>query len=233
MHYYIDGYNLLFRVLRSGSDIRKQREEITLDLEKKASLLNLDITLVFDSHYQEDDNTRSHFKSLEIIFTAKGESADEFILQKLKESTNPSQHTVVTSDKILARLCRLRLGNTESIDEFLGKIGKRYKNKHRPKYQPSSLSITTIKLIEPEKIKEESCIPLPKTKNSVEECFNYYLETFEKAVPPLPQINTPPKKIPPQKKGGVKKRQLSKEEAELSDALRWQKAFEDNSSREQ
>ena len=137
MHYYIDGYNLLFRILKGSDDIRKQREEITFDIEKKVNLLELDATLVFDSHYQEDDNTKSHFKSIEIIFTAKGETADEFILKELKESRNPSEHVVVTSDKKLATLCRLRLGKTESVDEFLSWIGKRYRNKLRRNKLPA------------------------------------------------------------------------------------------------
>ena len=131
MHYYIDGYNLLFRVLRAGDDLQKQRQEITADIGKKVTLLELEATLVFDSHYQKDGYVRSHLNSLEIVFTAMGETADELILQELKESAHPSQHTVVTSDKKLANLCRLRQAKTESIDEFLGWLNKRYKNKQR------------------------------------------------------------------------------------------------------
>ena len=35
MHYFIDGYNLLFRILRAGDNLQKQREEIIQDLEIK------------------------------------------------------------------------------------------------------------------------------------------------------------------------------------------------------
>ena len=129
MHYFIDGYNLLFRVLKSGDNLKSKREEITKNLETKIDILKLDCTLVFDSHYQEDDSTRSHYKSLEIVFTATGQTADEYILTELKQSKNPTQHTVITSDKILARLCRMRLSKTESVEEFLCWLNKRYKNK--------------------------------------------------------------------------------------------------------
>ena len=116
MHYFIDGYNLLFRVLKSGDNLKSKREEITKNLDTKIDILKLDCTLVFDSHYQEDDSTRSHYKSLEIVFTATGQTADEYILTELKQSKNPTQHTVITSDKILARLCRMRLSKTESVE---------------------------------------------------------------------------------------------------------------------
>ena len=227
MHYYIDGYNLLFRVLRAGSDMRKQREEVTLDIERKANCLDLDITLVFDSHYQEDDSARSHYKSIEIIFTAKGETADEYILQELKESHNPSQHTVVTSDKKLARLCQLRLGKTESIDEFLGWTGKRYKNKLRQKRLLAEAALLPPLPKEPAVPKPPAPLPLPTVTDSAESCFNFYLDTFEKEMQLLEEKVPKPKKVQQEpKKIKVKKRKLTKEEEALSDAQRWLNSFE-------
>jgi predicted RNA-binding protein with PIN domain len=225
MHYYIDGYNLLFRLLKAGDEVRKQREQITVDIEKMVSLLDLDVTLVFDSHYQEDENIKSHFKSLEIIFTAKGESADDFILQELKESKSPAQHTVVTSDKKLARLCQLCLGNTESVNEFLSWINKRYKNKLRQKRQPVTPPPLIKRIQAPKKIEPT----LPKTRDSAENCFNFYLEIFEREMQVFEAQKTPPSKLQKElKKIKVKKRKITKEEEYLSDAERWQKVFENN-----
>jgi hypothetical protein len=229
MHYYIDGYNLLFRILRAGDDVRKQREEITLDIEKKIGLLELDATLVFDSHYHEGESEKSHFKSLEIIFTAKGETADEFILQELKESSSPAQHTVVTSDKKLARLCRLRLGKTESVDEFLAWLGKRYKNKLRQKRNLAKAPPPPAPKVEPEPKKPDPAAAPPAAEDSAEKCFSYYLDTFEKVVQEQEKNLPKPKPAQAPKKVKVKKRQLTKEEQQLSDEQRWQKAFENRS----
>lgn len=224
MHYYIDGYNLLFRLLKAGDEVRRQREQITVDIEKMVHALNLDVTLVFDSHYQEDENTKSHFKSLEIIFTAKGESADEYILQELKESKCPTHHTVVTSDKKLARLCQLRLALTESVDEFLAWITKRYKNKIRPKKTPIA-PLPAIKTAQEPKKQEPTT--LPTSLESAEGCFSFYLETFEKEIQELESQKPPPSKPPTEpKKIKVKKRKITKEEEHLSQTERWQKAFE-------
>jgi uncharacterized protein len=222
MHYYIDGYNLLFRIFRAGTDIRRQRKNLTLDIEKKVNLLGLDATLVFDSHYQEDDSTKSHLNSLEIIFTAAGETADEFILQKLKESANPSQHTVITSDKKLARLCQLRLGKTEGVDDFLLWINKRYKNKLRQQRLQVSKNPPPHPALEPS-VPTISSKPLAVTQN----CFDYYLDTFENEFLKLEKQPPISKKSPKQsKKPKVKNRPLTQEEAQFSDFQRWQKAFE-------
>lgn len=231
MHYYIDGYNLLFRILKTGDNLRKQREELTIDIEKKVNLLELEATLVFDSHYQPDENTKSHLHSLEIIFTAKGESADEFILQELKESSNPSQYTVVTSDKKLASLCRLRLAKTENIDEFLAWINKRYKNKL---CQVRTKEKESLKPTLPAEQKKSVTVPPPPSLNtavsrlnSPEACFDFYLDIFEKETLELQKQAPSPKKAPQEpRKPKVKKRQLSEKEAQLSDLERWQKTFE-------
>lgn len=227
MHYYIDGYNLLFRVLKAGEGLRKQREVITIELEKKIQLLELNATLVFDSHYQEDDNTRSHFNSLEIIFTAKGETADEYILQELKESSAPAMHTVITSDKKLARLCQLRLGKTESVEAFLGWLGKRYRNKLRQSKLETTKTIPSLPV--PPTMPLQVQPIQPNSQDSAQNCFSYYLEIFEKENLIFEQtqsLSSPKKAIAEPKKPKVKKRVLSKEEQQLSDVQRWQKAFE-------
>jgi uncharacterized protein len=218
MHYYIDGYNLLFRILRAGDEVRKQREEITFELEKKIALLELDATLVFDSHYQEGESEKSHYKSLEIIFTAKDETADDFILHELKHSKTPSLHTVVTSDKKLASLCRLRLAETQSVEEFLTWIDKRYKNKLRQNRQQAK---PTLPIAVPKETKK----PEPVPKDSAEGCFDFYLETFSKTYESLEQP-PPPKQESPKPKKTIKKPPI-KEKDHLSDHDRWLKAFEE------
>ena len=60
MHYFIDGYNLLFRIVHAGDDLKTQRDELIQDLIHKVNLLQLDVTLVFDSQYQNDEGSRTH-----------------------------------------------------------------------------------------------------------------------------------------------------------------------------
>lgn len=226
MHYYIDGYNLLFRILKAGDEVRKQREEITFELERKIGLLELDATLVFDSHYQEGESEKSHFKSLEIIFTAKSQTADEFILHELKHSNSPSQHIVVTSDKKLASQCRLRLAQTQSVEEFLGLIDKRYRNKLRQKRQQAK---PPPSITQPLVMKKPEPAHPPTQTTPAESCFDFYLDAFEKEFQSIEEQTSPKTNSQKPKTGNVKKDPVlkaKKKEEHLSDYERWLKAFE-------
>lgn len=129
MHYYIDGYNLLFNYLHHRDTFQNQRDQIIEELSEKLKLVALDITIVFDAHYQLGEGTRSHFRDLEIFFTSQGETADDFILDRLKESKKPHTETVVTSDKKLAWLSKKLHAQTQSIEDFILWLNRLYKNK--------------------------------------------------------------------------------------------------------
>lgn len=217
MHYYIDGYNLLFKIVSAGEDLQKQRSRLILDLRSKIEILKLDAVLVFDSHYQPSASTRLHYKDFEVVFTDEGETADDYILSKLKSCPNPAQETVVTSDKRLAWRARRKLAKTESVEEFMSWLNKRVKNKLQPKEKlPEKLSKITSTPISQEK-KE-----FPKSMASAEECFDYYLETFEKA---------DVKQIPIKKNGKPLKnveQPVEKKKEVVSDFQRWLKIFENS-----
>lgn len=215
MHFYIDGYNLLFRLLHPGEELQKVRDQIKEDLAKKINLLEMDATLVFDSHYQEEGLSSVHIQRLKVVYTAKGETADEFILHEIKDSKSPQNITVITSDKKLAWLCRRRLANTESVENFIVLLNKRYKNKVKPKIQPTppKLPPKPAKKVEP-----------PTSSDKAENMFDYYLNTFEtefKQIVPTPKpIQNKPKKKPKVPQAPTK------EDATLSDMERWLAAFE-------
>jgi predicted RNA-binding protein with PIN domain len=131
MHYFIDGYNLMFRRLRLGTDLQTQRSYIIKELDESASILQLDITIVFDAHYQCGIGSRSHYNSLEICFTEEGETADEYILKALKKTAKPQHEIVITSDKKLASFARRHLAKAESVEKFMMWLTKRRQNKKR------------------------------------------------------------------------------------------------------
>lgn len=165
MHYYIDGYNLLFRIVKaSDEDLQKQREQIIDDLGRKINHLNIDATIVFDSYYQKGMRERSFKHNVEILFTDEGETADECILDELRTKRNPRLETVVTSDKKLAWQSRLKGAHTLSVEDFLSCLNQRW----RKKIQPSKI----------EK-KEPEPIIIPEKKETVEE---FYLKSFEDAL---------------------------------------------------
>lgn len=164
MHYYVDGYNLLFRNFLDDIDLKTQREQFIKELNAKINIANIDISLVFDASFMAGDATVSHYQHLEILYTAYGESADDFIIHKLRiECSSPQKEVVVTSDKRLAWRAKCAGAHTQSIEEFLSWLNKIYKNKLRHK-----------------KVEKQTSIPPKETvKKPAEGSLDYYLHTFE------------------------------------------------------
>lgn len=140
MHYYIDGYNLLFHLFGTASnDLKSQRERLIQDLNMKIEFLALDLSIVFDSHFCPGDGSRSHFHYLEILFTPQNVTADDFIIKKIKHSTQPTQKILVTNDKQLTLRARNLLASTQTLDHFLNWLDRRYSNQNKKKIQPGTL----------------------------------------------------------------------------------------------
>lgn len=211
MLYIIDGYNLMFKVLRAGDDLQKQRTTIIRDLNAKVQLLGVDALLVFDAQYKYGEAQRSHYNYLEIHFTAQGEIADDYIVKYVKGHLDPAKVTVVTSDKKLSWQVRRKGAHTETVDEFLSLLNRRYRNKIKQINEPKPTLIPAEEL--------PPTPPAPKLKDTPEKCFEFYLSQFEKEL-----VDQGVKPETPVKK--KKKRLVKPDPAELlSDQERWLRAF--------
>lgn len=216
MYYYIDGYNLLFRLLYSDRDFSVKRQQLIEELSDKLKQIEIDATIVFDSHYRQEESTRTHYHHLEIIFTSPGETADDRIIAEVEAETNPHHITVVTSDKKLAWFARRCHAKTESIEQFLDWMNKRYKKRQKeiPKKAP----------IIPKPIVAKK--PLPAPEKPPESCFEYYLKTFESRLDKLEESKP---REPSKRKPTPKKRKIPnvvEEEKSFSEMDRWLRLFE-------
>jgi hypothetical protein len=173
MHYFIDGYNMLFRLLHGSEDLQSQRESFIYDLNKKISVVKLDVSIVFDSTFQIGGRSRSHYDALEILYSAEGETADEYILDEIKNTLHPQQETVVTSDKKLAWHVRNRLAHTETVEEFIFWLNRAYKNKLK-QLKKSQQPLSPPK---PPPSPPRSLIPPPDAP--LEAYADYYTQVFE------------------------------------------------------
>lgn len=183
MHYYIDGYNLLFRLNQDcHDDLQNQRELLVQDMNKKISVLNLNATIVFDSLNQNAEGKRSHYNQLEIIFT-EGETADEYILDELKHCKKPHLETVVTSDNRLAWRARNRSAVTKSVEEFISWLNKAYKNKLRLLKKDSFNVVSASNSVKQTEVDISSQLqkPLlvPPKDAPIEAYDDYYAQIFE------------------------------------------------------
>lgn len=175
MHYFIDGYNLLFRLLPSEEDLQSQREAIIYDLNEKISLVKINASIVFDATSQVGDRSRSHYDQLEIHYTAKGETADDYIIDEIKNHSTPDQETVVTSDKKLAWQVRNFSGRTLTVEQFIHWLNRAYKNKLRQQKEEIK-----AKVAPPPKAETSSKSLFPSADAPIEAYSDYYAQIFEK-----------------------------------------------------
>jgi predicted RNA-binding protein with PIN domain len=103
-HYLVDGYNLLYALpdIPPGPWPAKREAFLRL-LESARPQGNNRLTVVFDSREGLGDEMRRG--SLEVVFTA-GETADEWIIRKVREAPNSRILAVVTDDQTLRRMIR-------------------------------------------------------------------------------------------------------------------------------
>lgn len=234
MHYYIDGYNLLFRLLPDAEDLQSERESIIYDLNKKISLIKLDASVVFDAAFQIGGRSRSHYDALEILYTAEGETADDYILNEIYHSPTPHQETVITSDKNLARQVRMSSGHTQTVEEFIQWLNRSYKNKLRQLKKNPQSAIPSIPVIAPAKPKEI----IPSKGAPLEAYADYYARLFEaewqeiqkkeqltkQAASAAVPLKRPPRK--PRQKKDPFQQPASPEVQEATEMERWLKLFE-------
>jgi Predicted RNA-binding protein containing a PIN domain len=150
MHYYVDGYNLLFKEAwaRSCSSLEEARSRLIQELDSLAHKLNLLVTVVFDAPFQSDDLRRGHFRSLEIIFTAKGQIADDFL--KDVAASKGNKIVIVTSDRPLARIVKASGSQVEGVHDFIIRLRKKSCKKQQELPQKSPQK-QVIKVVEAEK----------------------------------------------------------------------------------
>ena len=128
MHYYVDGYNFLLRE-EIPHPLEQARKQFLQYLSERAALLNLNITVVFDASFEESLGARQYYRGVDILFTEAGETADEWILKKIANSSTARQSVVVTGDRQLRRLASMLSAKTESITHFRQRLVKAPKEK--------------------------------------------------------------------------------------------------------
>ncbi len=139
MHYLVDAYNLLFRTLKKRGSLEKSRQLLIEELNEIISQLNLHVTLVFDGAEEHLPlPTRGHFDAIEIIYTSKNQTADEYIYGEITHARTPAQMTVVTNDRELSGRCHQNRAKTMTIDEFLHFLKKKKTKKKHSSHRSSA-----------------------------------------------------------------------------------------------
>lgn len=144
MLYYIDGYNLIFCLTNSKHPLIHQRKSIALFLQKQFASLNLEGILVFDgSERGFGGSSRAYASPLQIVYSPKGQTADEYILEKLEGRKKNSLSTVVSNDRSLCSHARSLGARTQSNEAFIEYLEKKKARKRKkvpdPKDSPREI----------------------------------------------------------------------------------------------
>ena len=128
MHYIIDAYNLIGK-LSTISLADSNKEEKLIDRFKSLKKNKNDhFLIVFDGKRKDNPyQSRQTLDQISVVFTDILESADNFILRKLKAIKHKSNVTVVTSDNEIKFSCKkqkITCLNSESFFRFLSNKNK-------------------------------------------------------------------------------------------------------------
>jgi len=130
MHYYIDGYNWLFRIPKSRKSFEEKRKEFIKSIHRLVEGRSCLVTIVFDSSDSSRDiSSKGNYDFLEIVFTLKKQTADAYIENAVENALRPKQITVVTLDRELQQKCLLRGANVATMEEFFNLFTKNKKNR--------------------------------------------------------------------------------------------------------
>lgn len=133
MQYWIDGYNLLFKMPSLEGSLEEKRRQLILDLNAYSKKLHLSFILVFDAKTKGAPLAlRSHYDSLEILYATGSKTADEAILEEIELLGIGSRACVVTSDRGLAYQARALGTSTMSLLEFVQFLTKKQKRRSLP-----------------------------------------------------------------------------------------------------
>jgi len=125
LHYFLDGYNLLFSLMPGDRvDLQAERKQLLEQLREKVALAGLNVTVVFDAR-TEPLWRRQHAGDLEIVFTDQNICADRWILQKLEGARTPACCEVVSNDRELLRRSRWAGARTQVVAAWMKWLDKK------------------------------------------------------------------------------------------------------------
>ncbi|MES2274345.1 MAG: NYN domain-containing protein [Chlamydiota bacterium] len=126
MQYYIDGYNLIFTLVESKESLQILRRNVIRLLQKKFAQLKLSGMVVFDGAHRKDEESGLSYPSpLIVAYTAKGETADVYIVEHIERSRTPKQITVITNDRGLSLHAGAAGAKVQSNADFIDYLKKK------------------------------------------------------------------------------------------------------------
>ncbi len=157
MYFLIDGYNLIFSLIKSKESLKTLRSQVIVSLQKLFTKRKISGTLVFDgAHLREEESGLSYSSPLIIAYTPKGQSADEYIVEQIKGSSHPKQMIVITNDRGLQGHAKSYGAKVQPNDEFIQWLHKPQKRKKQIEPRDTQQNLDRLLKIFEDKLKNDS-----------------------------------------------------------------------------
>lgn len=110
--------------------MKQNEKKLLTALNRSIILLKYQATVVFDGREKDPPEAlRRNLDSLAMIYTPHHQTADDYILQAIAESSNPSQEIVISSDLELLRKAKQRGAGGQTVEEFLSRLSRKKQKK--------------------------------------------------------------------------------------------------------
>lgn len=104
----VDGYNVIglqSNIQRKERRLEEQRNQLISKLSEYQAMTGRKVYVVFDAHQTHGARVQKIQEKVEVVFTCKDETADEYIEQFVRKSKNPHRRIyVATSDYLEQRM---------------------------------------------------------------------------------------------------------------------------------
>ncbi|MFP4466027.1 MAG: NYN domain-containing protein [Candidatus Goldiibacteriota bacterium] len=117
----IDGYNLMHKAVFKNGTLEEKRERIISIVEEFCEVNSNRAVIVFDAAGTESNmRSKEKRKNIKLVFSAKGESADDAIADIITRK-NPKKYIVVTSDRYIRDIAlnlRFNIMKSEELAQY-------------------------------------------------------------------------------------------------------------------
>ena len=158
MHYWIDGYNLFFRLTKSYKTLKQEERNLLEMLCSLMTRLNVLLTVVFDGREKDPpEPLLRNLRALRIVYTPAIQTADTYILEMIDSSSKPAEEMVVSSDAELLHRAKQKGARTQTVEAFIRHLAdpKKSAPQERKQRQETSAQFARLLAIFQKKLEDE------------------------------------------------------------------------------
>jgi predicted RNA-binding protein with PIN domain len=118
----IDGHNLIARLPDIQLDDADDEEQLLLKIRRYQARKKQRVTVVFDAGLGYKPGSKHRQGRLTVEYAPSGRTADQIIINRLRNASSPKQILVVTSDRAIQRVAKDVGASIISSDQFAAEL---------------------------------------------------------------------------------------------------------------